>query len=455
MVYKKSMIFSTPFKNSLEVYEWLQKFINFEKDPSSKFFRLERMEALAALAGNPEKAAPAIHVAGSKGKGSVTGMAAAILEASGLKTARYSSPHVSDFRERLCYSSGFFEEEIYAQTGNKLKSIVETFLKTEEEPSFFELMTLWFFLCARDSGCQAMAVETGMGGRLDATNVLEPLATAITVIELEHTEYLGQTIAAIAGEKAGIIKPGRSLALAEQKPEALEVFKHRASKMESSLYYFPECCQLNNIKVSREGTRFDLELAKPVPLILADLQIPIPGAVQAKNAGLAVLSALLSFPHISEKAIRDGLGGFTLPSRFERLWDDPVMVIDGAHTQRSVDECAKTFTSLYGEGGILIFGCVAGKDAAAMAQVLMPHFSHIIITMPGTFKASHPKDVYDVFLSQKKENSSGPDILFFPETEGAISGALDLGRATGLPILGAGSFYLAAEIRRKYLEELH
>jgi dihydrofolate synthase/folylpolyglutamate synthase len=225
--------------------------------------------------------------------------------------------------------------------------------------------------------------------------------------------------------------------------------------MDSPLYYFPECGQLNTIQVSRKGTSFDLELKKPIPLTLTGLQIPIPGEVQAKNAGLAVLSVMLAFPAITEKAIREGLGNFTLPSRFEKLWDDPVVIIDGAHTQRSVEECVKTFTGLYGEGGILIFGCVADKDAAAMAQALMPHFSHIIITMPGTFKKSRPKDVYDVFLGKKNESSFEPDILFYPETEEAISKALDLGRTVGKPILGAGSFYLAAEIRRRYLEELH
>jgi dihydrofolate synthase/folylpolyglutamate synthase len=223
--------------------------------------------------------------------------------------------------------------------------------------------------------------------------------------------------------------------------------------MESPFYYFPECVQLNNIKVSREGTKFDLTLKSPSPLELPGLLIPLTGEVQAKNAGLAVLSARLAFPDITEKAVREGLGSFTLPARFEKLWDEPVVIIDGAHTQRSVDECVKTFTGLYGEGGILIFGCVAGKDAVSMARALMPHFSHIIITMPGTFKKSYPKDVYDVFLSQKNEGSSGPAIIFLPETEDAISKALDLGMTAGKPILGAGSFYLAAEIRRRYLEE--
>jgi dihydrofolate synthase/folylpolyglutamate synthase len=328
-------------------------------------------------------------------------------------------------------------------------------------------MTLWFFLCAGDSACKVMAVETGMGGRLDATNILDPLVSAITVIELEHSEYLGSTIAAIAGEKAGIIKPRRPLALAEQRPEALEIFRQRASEMESPLYYFPECVRLDNIKVSREGTKFDLEIKSPSPLALTDLQIPIPGEVQAKNAGLAVLSVSLAFPEITETAVREGLGNFTLPGRFEKLWDHPVVIIDGAHTQRSADECVKTFTGLYGEGGILIFGCVAGKDAAAMARTLIPHFSHIIITTPGTFKESRPKDVYDTFVSQKNKNTSepersagaagqgSPDILLYPKTEDAISRALDLGKTKGLPILGAGSFYLAAEIRRRYLEELH
>jgi len=160
------MITSTPsitrgFGSSSEVYNWLSGFTNVEKGQSLRSFRLDRMSALADLAGGPEKSAPSIHVAGSKGKGSVTGMIAAILESSGIRTALYASPHVCDFRERISMGSHFFDEAIYVAAGNELKKLVDYLPRSPvrdlfsiqsgsgEAPSFFELMTLWFFLCAR------------------------------------------------------------------------------------------------------------------------------------------------------------------------------------------------------------------------------------------------------------------------------------------------------------------
>jgi len=188
------MLASTPFTGSPEVYDWLSGYINLERGQTLRSFRLDRTIALAELAGHPEKCAPSFHVAGSKGKGSVTGMIAAILEASGMRTARYSSPHVSDFRERILLGDSFFSEEIYTHAGTELRELVASLPSTPyadlfdprfeygEGPSFFELMTLWFFLCARLSHADAMAVETGMGGRLDATNIDDPLASVITII---------------------------------------------------------------------------------------------------------------------------------------------------------------------------------------------------------------------------------------------------------------------------------
>ena len=451
---------STPFTGSAGVFDWLSQFINFERDQSGKPFRLDRMKRLAALAGRPESCAPAVHVAGSKGKGSVTGMIAAILEAGGYKTARYASPHVSDFRERISLGRSFFPEEIYAEGGNRLREAAGEFLKTGEEPTFFELMTLWFFLCARLSGCRTMAVETGMGGRLDATNILDALVSVITIIELEHTETLGGTLAAIAGEKAGIIKPRRPLLLAEQKPEALEVFRLRAGETESPLLYFPEGGKISGIRMGPEGTAFDLELKDPPggsrggggkPRVFQDLRIPLPGRVQAENAGLAVLAAAAAFPDIPERAFREGLEGFTLPARFEQLRGDPAFVIDGAHTPRSAGECVETFTELYGRGGILLFGCVSGKDVLSMAETLIPAFSRIIITTPGTFKKSSPRDVYDAFVKTAAGRRNPPELLFIPDTGQAVEEAAGLGVKQKLPVLGAGSFYLAGEIRRMLL----
>jgi dihydrofolate synthase/folylpolyglutamate synthase len=208
--------------------------------------------------------------------------------------------------------------------------------------------------------------------------------------------------------------------------------------------YFPENASIRDICFDRDKTRFTLEFRDrdifPAPL---DLSVSIPGEIQAKNAGLAVLAVKKAFPQIGREAVIEGLGNFTLPARFERIMDAPPLIIDGAHTPKSTEHCAKTFISLYGEGGILIFGCAAGKDAYTMARILAPRFSRIVITIPGTFKKSDSETVYHIF-----EQFARPGSLFYiPDPEEAVKKTLDLRRETGLPVLGTGSFYLAADIR--------
>ena len=458
---------STPFTRPEDVYEWISGFINLESGQKRREYRPDNMNALADLAGRPEKCAPSIHVAGTKGKGSVTGMIGAILEASGKKTSCYFSPHVSNFRERLTMGKNFFGEDVYVKTGIELREYAEHFLALHklkdgipnssvyDEPSFFELMMLWFFLSARMAGSEAMSVETGMGGRLDATNIINPLVSVITIIELEHTEYLGNSIAAIAGEKAGIIKPGRPLVLAEQGSEAFPVFREFAERNNSALIYFPDHVEIRKIHSGLDGTSFSVSLrncgSNNIGENLENLFIPIPGEVQAKNAGLAILAAITAFPLINENDIRNGLASFRLPARFERISDSPPIVIDGSHTERSVDLCIGTFVSLYGRGNILIFGCAAGKNAPAMAECCIPHFSRIIITAPGTFKKSFPEQIYETFRSISGQSSESMEILFVPDTAEAICMAVKMALDNSLAILGTGSFYLAAEIREKVI----
>jgi dihydrofolate synthase/folylpolyglutamate synthase len=458
---------NTPFSSSAEVFAWLSGFISL-KGQTPKSFRLERMNIIASLAGHPEKCAPVIHVAGSKGKGSVTGMIASILGAAGLKTAQYVSPHVTEYRERITLGGAFLDESVYIEAGNELRELRDTLIKDAgdayrifdpacaegEEPAYFELLTLYFFLCARLVQCDAMVVETGMGGRLDPTNIVDPLVSVITTIELEHTEFLGNTIGEIAGEKAGIIKPGRFCILGEQPEEAPEIFRKTAVEKRAPLFYFPEEGVIENLRVHRGGTGFSLAFTGrdffPVPL---DLSLSIPGAVQAGNAGLAVMALKKAFPFIGEDSIREGLKGFSLPARFERILNDPAVIIDGAHTPNSVGLCVDTFTSLYGEGGILLFGCAVGKNAEAMAALLLPHFSQTIITAPGIFKANEPEHLYRIFEAEGqrpgKPGNGGKTgtLVLIGETEKAIRYTLDMSREMGLPVLGIGSFYLAAAIR--------
>ena len=444
------------------MFSWISRFINLERGQKPKSFRLDRMEALMELAGHPQRCAPSIHIAGSKGKGSVTGMLAAMLTAGGFRAARYMSPHVVDIRERICLGDAYFSEEIYRACGGELREITETLLPASAnplfdsaredgcEPTYFELLTLFFFLCARRANCDVMVVETGMGGRLDSTNVLDPLASVITLIELEHTGFLGNTIEEVAGEKAGIIKTGKPLILAKQKEEALEVFKRTTKEKNSPLFYFPHSCELSNLKITPRGTDFTLTF-KTADLFSAplSLSIPVPGKVQAENAALAVAAVKTAFPQIDKDAIRRGLASLNIPARFEKIEEQPPFIIDGAHTPESLTLCIETFCSLYGEGGVLVFGCAADKDADAMAKIAASHFAKIFITTPGTFKASNPSQVYEAFAKETGDSSNGGEkTQLIENTQDAVKNALDFARAKSIPILGTGSFYLVSEIRK-------
>ncbi|MDR3122311.1 MAG: tetrahydrofolate synthase [Treponema sp.] len=435
-----------------DVAEWLSRFENNERFVFYKPFTLDKMRLIANLAGNPETSAPVIHIAGSKGKGSVTAMIAAILEAEGIQTARYTSPQVTDYWDRICQGGGPFSDDIYVEAGRELVRVDE--LRTrkypgEEKPSLFEMFTLLFFLCARIARVKAMVVETGLGGLHDATNVAIPVLSVLTLIELEHTEVLGNTIRAVAAQKAGIIKAGKPVIAAEQPEEALALFRETAAAKNAAFFYLPEEAALHKLRLSPEGTAFTVEYRGgggalfPEPL---DVSIPVPGAIQAWNAALAAAAAKTAFPLLKPEAVCRGLASLSLPARFERLLAEPVLIIDGAHTPRSVEALVETFASLYGEGGVLLFGCAASKDAAALARLLLPRFSRVIITTPGTYKASNPEDAYAAFRSLRGEAET-PEITLIPDTAGAVELGLKKARETKLPILGTGSFYLAAEIR--------
>ena len=413
------------------------------------------MQALAELAGNPERCAPVIHIAGSKGKGSLAAMTASILEADGKKAARYMSPHVSNFRERICLGNSFFDEDVYCAAGDELRNLAENLVPAAnislfdpayeegEALTFFELLTMLFFLCARKKNCDIMVVETGMGGRLDCTNIVEPLFSVITLIELEHTGILGKSIAAIANEKAGIIKQGKPLFLAQQKEEAYNVFKERAAEKNSPLYYFPEIASVENLRTHKNGTDFSLKLKLPSAATqdLQELSIPIPGIPQAENAALAAAALKIIFPDLKSDIVKCGLKNVKLPARFEKITTNTgVIIIDGAHTTESIRLCAETFSGLYGSKGILLFGCAADKNAAAMAESLLPCFSQIIITAPGNFKISDPEKTYRAFACEKT--------ILISDTSKAIQTALQLSKEKKEPLLVTGSFYLADEARR-------
>ncbi|MCL1993865.1 MAG: bifunctional folylpolyglutamate synthase/dihydrofolate synthase [Spirochaetes bacterium] len=455
------------FASSAEFFSWITSFANLERGQVPRSFSLDRMKLLCNIAGNPERCAPSIHIAGSKGKGSITVMTTSMLTAAGYRVARYMSPHVSDIRERVCLGDDFFDEAVYCKAGDEVRLVVDRELaklenspfdpavENGEAPTFFELFTLFYFICARISKCDIMVIETGMGGRLDCTNVVDPLVSIISLIELEHTKFLGNTIPAVAGEKAGIIKPGKPVIVSKQGDDALEVFRKTAKERQSPLTYFPEAAKIENLEVHSGGTDFSLVLTGGLANGFADapirLAIPISGAVQAENAAISIIALKTVFPDIKDEALKQGLAALNLPARFELVSKDPILVIDGAHTPQSVDLCTETFRSIYGDGHILIFSCAEDKNIKGMAEVLLPHFSAVVITTPGTFKISEPDKIFAVFSEVAAAMAAGqgspPKVRLVKDTGEAFKAAWQLAQSEKKALLCTGSFYLAAEVR--------
>jgi dihydrofolate synthase/folylpolyglutamate synthase len=464
------------FSSADAVFVYLDRFISADVWAIPKHLRAERLALLAEAGGHPEKCAPVFHVAGSKGKGSVTGMLAAVLDAAGKRVVWYVSPHVADVRERIMLGKGFLDEAVYTACGDETAALRDRicdptqpeyrlFQGKEENcypPTYFELLTLYSFFCARMAGADMQVVETGMGGRFDPTNIVDPLVSVITVIELEHTAFLGNTLAEIAFEKAGIIKTGKPVVLAEQHPEALPVFQKAAAERNAPFYYLPDMVSVENVRVSGSGTRFTLvPKDRAVFPAAMELSIGIPGAVQAQNAALAVAAlkvaalngAVLNgaMPEMGDDAIKAALRGFSLPARFEKIADNPPAVIDGAHTALSVELAIREWVALYGDGGVLLFGCADDKNVAAMARALIPHFSGIVITDPGSYKVSYPEKVFNVFVTEAAHINPSRKITLIAETKEAVDTAVAESRAKNVPLFCTGSFYLVAEARRQIM----
>lgn len=430
------------------IYARLLEFVNFEKGQSVDF-KFDRVRSLLAELGHPERALPCLHVAGSKGKGSVSTMLARILEASGRRTGLYTSPHLIHFSERISRSGDTLGDDFLLAAWDRLGPLVDGRRSADwpggMEPTFFELATVLGFLSFVEAGLGAAVYEVGMGGRLDTTNVVSPEAVAITAIELEHTEFLGNTIAEIAFEKAGIIKEGVPAFTSATRPEALEVFRRVAAERGAALRVLDEECAISEVRVDRHGTEallsFRDRTAFPDPL---RVRTPIIGAVQARNAALAALVARASSFACPVEAVVEGLAASRIRARFEILPTEPAIVLDGAHTPESVAYALESFRSIFPEGGVLVFACAHDKRHAEMALALGRRFDEVIVTRPGTFKQSDPGSVEASF------RTAGFRTELVVDTAGALREGRRRSIASGKPLLVLGSFYLAAEAAKLF-----
>lgn len=432
--------------------KWLDTFLNFEKLPQKNMFWLSTMEFLCEQFDNPQFAIPSWHIAGSKGKGSVCAMIASILTQAGFRTGVYSSPHIEDFRERIKLNDNFFSQEIYLNSANELCTKFEKIndkIPQDRSVTWFELVTLYAFLCFKNANLSQAVFEVGLGGRLDATNVIKPQICIINTIELEHTDFLGDTIEKIATEKAGIIKPRIPVLIAEQNLDAQKVFEKTAKEKNAQLYYAPQLLKTLDYSFDCNTKTMNVEFDSNLFSRSIQFKLKMPGLIQAKNAFLAAAAIKLVYPEISEKQIEEGLEQSFLPARFEVI-KNPFnkkcdLIIDGAHTINSIKLTLETLNQFYcKEKTQLLFACAADKNVEQIANTFSNNFKFdkIYLTKPGSTKNSSPIKMQNAF------SKSGFTFYYHENYSYQIESAIKNSANENSHLLIVGSFYLASEVKK-------
>ena len=340
-------------------------------------FGLDRMQRLLDALGAPERQWPALHVAGTKGKGSTCALLAAILQAAGHRVGLYTSPHLVDPRERIQLNGRWVGE---AELAEAVSAVREAASLIGTTPTYFEAYTAAaFWLFARWS-VDAAVVEVGLGGRLDATNVLDPLVTVITPISLDHTDWLGTTVAAIAREKGGIIKPGRPVVVAPQPADALSALRGIAAARGAPWVSVEEAARVETAVISVEGQRVTVATPRR---IYAEIALPLLGAHQRVNLATALL-ALEALPApwaITEGAVAAGVAAVQWPGRLQIVARRPWIILDGAQNAASAAALRDAVRTWWPGCPIhLILGMSADKDVEGVARILAPLAASVTAT---------------------------------------------------------------------------
>jgi dihydrofolate synthase/folylpolyglutamate synthase len=405
-------------------------------------YDLERIGALLAALDGPQLGTPTIHIAGTKGKGSTAAMVASVLNAADYRTGLFTSPHLHTFRERIRVGGQLITEEDFASLVEELWPTMEVVSQTEHSRvTLFEFLTAMAFYHFREQETGAQVIEVGMGGRLDSTNVVQPMACGITSLGLDHTEVLGDTIEEIAAEKAGIIKPGVPVVCAPQRPNALTVLQGVCRQQGSQLVLAGEDIRWHEEESSLDGQTFTLDTASNH----YHMQIPLLGKHQMENAAVAIgiIEALIEAGiKIDDGSIEEGFRHVEWPCRLEVLSKRPLLIADGAHNPHSAARLVESVKALFpGRRVLLIVGVSGNKDLEGLVgelKLLPP--AKVITTHSRHPRATPPRGVASEFRRYT-------DKVRITDT---ISQALDMARdmaAEGDLILITGSLFVAAEAR--------
>ncbi|MDB4988318.1 MAG: Dihydrofolate synthase [Myxococcaceae bacterium] len=390
---------------------------------------LERMKRALSLRGHPERASPSIVVAGTNGKGSVATMIASVLARAGHKVGLFTSPHLHRLVERFQIEGKPVSERALARGMSSLHA----FLVSEVAPplTFFEICTLLAFELFRAAKCDIIVLEVGLGGRLDATNVVTPLVSVITSIALDHTNILGDTLALIAREKAGIIKPSVPVVVGERGAEARRVIKARATRVKAQL-----------VAIERD---FDVEHTEAGHAVwlhqqrLEGLCVPLAGAFQADNLACAV-AALLQLEGrfaIDARTLRRGLARVRWPGRLELLEGTPAVLCDAAHNPHAAAALAAHLASTAGHYAkrVLLFGAMRDKQHAEMLALLRPRVDAVVFATAHTPRAESALALQALYGGEA-----------FETVAPALARARKLAGKRGL-VVACGSIFVMAEVR--------
>jgi len=424
--------------------DYLYSFVDYSLTRSLRYspekFDLGRMHRFVEMLGSPHAQYPIVHVAGTKGKGSTSAMIAEVLQTAGYKVGLYTSPHMIDFSERIQVNRVPVSHKELVDLVEKLKPAVEVI----EQLTTFELTTAAAFLYFAQEKVDIAVIEVGLGGRLDATNVVDPLVSVITSLSMDHMNVLGDTLEKIAAEKGGIIKPGKPVIVAHQKPEAISVLRKIAMERHSPMTYVDDAWTVDSIAHTLQGQTIEIKAlmdrSEPIQFSLS-----LHGEHQAHNA-LTAFCVLDFLRHKGYKfnveQIQKGFAKVVWPGRFEILQTNPMVIIDSAHNIDSCEKLAQTVRDyLPGRDVILIFGASEDKEVKGMLQALAPIAGRALIT-----QSIHPRSFDPLALTEIARDYFKQVEAAVPLEE-AVKKAIDQIDKGGV-ILITGSIFVAAGARQ-------
>ena len=394
---------------------------------------LDRIRAVLEALGSPHRQGRFVHVAGTNGKGSTAAMIESALRAHGVRTGPFTSPHLAEPTERIRVLGEPVSAARFAEAFDRVHAAAESLLEAgaiDFHTSYFETVAAMAFLIFAEEKVECVVLEVGLGGRLDATNVVSPALCVVTPVDFDHEAYLGRSLEAIAGEKAGILKPGVPAVFARQRPEAERVLAARAAALDCPIAR-TSGWTVGNLALDRDGSRFLLAGER-------DLRIhcPLAGEHQVENASTA--AAALVRLGLPDAAIERGIASARWPGRLERVREVPEMVLDGAHNPAGARALAAYIDRFYSRRRVrLIYGAMRDKAVAEMGGILFPRAKEVILTAPRQARAFTPAAMRDF--------ADHPGVRVAADIQAALAMVRDA--APEDAVFVAGSLFLVAEAR--------